>query len=513
MNTDKALKTVTKGAGIVFVGIIFGRGIGYFYRMLVARYLGPFDYGLLSLGLDVLNILAPIAILGLPVGITRYVAFYKGKQDLQRIKGVFVTSYKIILISGLSFAITLFLLSDWISSTIFKTIELSLILKIFAIGAPFSILTTITVAGICSFKQMKYKVYVNDIFQKLFILTGIILSIFLGFGIIGVTLTYTVGFIGAFLLAFYFLETKLFPLIKSKVKAISISKELLSFSGPLMFAAILWVIMGRIDTLMLGYFINPVQVGIYHAAFPTAILLLVVLTSTEMIFMPVAAELYAKNLLEELWSIFRVVTKWMFAISLPIFLIMIFFSETILRILFGAEYTSGAIVLSILAVGYFIASLVGPTGAMLLTIGKTKILLANNIIVLGIDIILNLYLIPIYGIIGAAIATAISISLWNVLTLVEIYHYTRIQPFNLVFVKPAISATISILLIYLLAKKVAISSILFLALLFFIFMILYFLLLLLSRSFEREDIMILTTLEKRLGLELKLLRRLFRRFL
>ena len=71
-------------------------------------------------------------------------------------------------------------------------------------------------------------------------------------------------------IAFYFLEKKVFPVFKMKVKVILEDKELFAFSFPMLFACIAGLVMGWTDTLMLGYFASSADVGIYNAALPTA---------------------------------------------------------------------------------------------------------------------------------------------------------------------------------------------------------------------------------------------------
>ncbi|MFO7872841.1 MAG: oligosaccharide flippase family protein, partial [Candidatus Undinarchaeales archaeon] len=112
---DEALKVFAKGAGIVFIGMVIGSGIGYFYRLLAARLLGPFEYGLFTLGLAVFLVLSTIASIGLPKGVARYVAFYRGKKDTSRVKGTILITYKLLILSGVIFSVLFFSLSEWLS--------------------------------------------------------------------------------------------------------------------------------------------------------------------------------------------------------------------------------------------------------------------------------------------------------------------------------------------------------------------------------------------------------------
>jgi len=73
----ESLRKIAKGAGVSFVDGFVGLALGYFSRMIIARWLGTSDYGLISLGFAVMNIAATLSLLGFNTGIRRFVSFYK----------------------------------------------------------------------------------------------------------------------------------------------------------------------------------------------------------------------------------------------------------------------------------------------------------------------------------------------------------------------------------------------------------------------------------------------------
>jgi len=109
-------------------------------------------------------------------------------------------------------------------------------------------------------------------------------------------------------------------------------RELISYSWPLMFAGMLYLVMGWIDTLMLGYFLTSADVGIYRASLATAGLLAIVPSSFASIFFPVITELYSRGEREELENTDAAVTKWIFMIALPLVLLMMLLRISLLYI-------------------------------------------------------------------------------------------------------------------------------------------------------------------------------------
>ena len=508
---DQAIKKVAEGAGIVFLGLIFGKGMAYVYRLVVARYLGPAEYGLLSLGIAILSMLAVFCVMGLPSGVLRHIPFYKGREEIGKVKGVLSFSIKVTVFTGILAAILLFIFSDWIALNVFHNPNLADILRVFSVATPFFALSKIFLAGIGGFQTMKYKTYSEDIIPKIVLVVLTFFLIYLGYGLFGASIAYVLAIISTFLASFYFLN-KLFPFF-NKIKSISIRKELLAFSFPLLLATILVTFIGHLDTLMLGYFKTAEQVGIYNAAFPTAMMITLVLGSFAMIFTSVSSELYSKNKMTEISKLYNTVTRWIYAFSLPLFLLVVIFSVPVMRILFGNEYINGATPLAILAFGYLFVSVVGPTFQLLRTLGKTKIILLNNLGVVFLDFALNYFLIPPYGITGAAVATTISLIVLNLVSLFEVYYYTKIQPYDFSYIKPTAAALIAISLVYLIKQFVTHYPIYIMFIMLVMFFVAYFLALLLMRGFDREDIMIMLALEKKLGLDLKFFKRIIKRFL
>ena len=510
---NESLRKIAKGAGIGFTGTFIGTALGYLSRMIIARFLGASDYGLISLGFAAMNIAAALSLVGLPAGITRFISFYKGKEDAGRIKGTIFGALKICFPLSLILTSLIFFYAEWISVNVFHEASLTPVLRIFSIGILFWVLADIFNSGTIGFQEIKYKIYTTFIFKDTFKLIAIVTFLVLGYGVIGASVGWVLAIIGMSFLAFYFLEKKVFPILNTKVKAVSVDKELFFFSFPLIFAALAGLITSWTDTLMLGYFRTSSEVGIYNVAMPTASLLGIVLSAFGIIFMPVVTELYARNREGDLRNTYSSVTKWIFAIVLPGFLLMSLFSTSIIKIMFGAEYVEGAPALTILAFSYFVSALVGLATSILTTYGRTKIVMGCGFVGASSNVLFNFLLIPIYGINGAAIATGSSVLLMSILYSFFVYRITGMQPFRLSYVKPLFASLIAVSVVYAITKYVIGDSLFSLAAMFFVFLALYFFLLLIFKSFEEEDLMIMRAMDQRLGTRSDWVREIIKRFL
>lgn len=507
------LRKIARGAGIAFTGSIVGMAFSYFSRMIIARFLGAADYGLISLSFAGMTIGAALASMGLPAGIVRYVSFYNGREDEGKIKGTIIGALKISTPVSIIFALLFFFGADWASLHIFHEPSLTPVLRIFSIGIPFWVLATNFISATIGFQDLRYRVYVNDLFQNILKLAAIVVFLVLGFGVIGAAWGWIVAVIGMPFLAFYFLERKVFSIFDSKVKAASMERELISFSWPLILTSIVGMIMAYTDTLMLGYFSTAADVGIYNTALPTASLLGVVGHAFAAIFMPVASELYAKNREEELRGIYSTATKWILSVTLPGFLLMALFANAILGILFGAEFIAAGPALSILAFSFFVTLVLGLTFAVLQVYGRTKIVMGCISAGAGANFILNFLLIPIYGIMGAAVATSISTILASILSLFFVFRIGKMQPFKKSNLKPVMASLLAVSIVYAVTKYVIGVSIPSLIGMLFVFLLLYFFLLLLFKSFEEEDLMMMRLINQSLGTKSNWIAKIIQRFL
>lgn len=514
---DESLRKIAKGAVLVFMGTIVGMFLGMVGRIMVARYITQSEYGIYSLALVLFNVFVLISILGLQAGLPRQIAFYRGKGDESRVRGVVFSSLQIAVISGVFLSLVLFFTSDLISIKLFHSPELSTLLKVFCIAIPFLVLIYIFVAIFRGFDRAEPSVYFQQILRNALFPLILVAVISLNLQFMGVVYAFAASSVLTFA-AFVIYAVRKSPLALRGEGSVSIvnpvGKELLLFSLPLLAVAVLGSIITWTDTLMLGFFKTAADVGLYNAALPLAYFLSVVLTAFLFLYVPLMSQLYAKNQVDEMKRSYAVLTKWIFSATLPIFLIFVLFPEATLNLLFGFRYIDAAFTLQILSLGFFITPMLGPNVSTLIAMDKTRFLMWSVLIAAIVNIILNIVLIPPLGIAGAAIATASALAMRNFLCSAKLYSLSKIHPFTRNYLKPAIASVVLALVISALVKSlVSVIPFWLLPALFVVFLGAYALSMLLTKSFDKEDIMMLLTIEERLGANLTVAKRVLRRFL
>lgn len=438
------INKIASGAGIFFLGSVIGSILKYIFEVSVARNIGAHLFGIFFLGLAIFKIAERISSVGMHVGVLRFVPLFRSQRDKKRMKGIILLALLIAGFAGLIVALLIFLASPFLSVGVFKQDKLTLVSRFFAVGVPLSVLTLILTTSIQALQLIKYKVYVRELLEPSLRLSLAVLFFVMGMKLYGAIFAYLISLVSGLLLSIHFLR-KVFPEFTSRqLKPVFEPYQLFSFSWPLFFVAFFNIIVLWTDTIMIGLLKSSYDVGIYSAAQRTALLGTFILFSFNAIFAPIISELHHKAELEKLSYLFKMITKWIFTFSLPIFLFLMFFSETILHI-FGREFMKGAPCLRILCIGQLISAGVGSVGIMLTMTGHPKISLVNTVSVFFMNVFLNFILIPPYGISGAAIATAISLGTINIIRLLEVYKISGLHPYRLDFLKPVIAGFVAIL--------------------------------------------------------------------
>lgn len=504
---NHSLKLIAKSSMIIFISVLLSKIFSYIYRVIISR-LGPNDYGTLSIALAVFGIIGGLTMLGTETGLVKFISSYDQRKD--QIKGVIYDSIRFVLPLSVILSILLFIFADYIAIDFFRNEKLGILLKILAVFAPINALRKIFLNSLIGFKKPQYETIAKAITENLskVIITAIL--ILLGYQLAGAIMGYVLSILVSLIMAYYFLRYKTFNFFDKSIKEEYSTKEFYEYSLPLLLSIIVFIFILWTDTLLLGYFRNAAEVGIYNAAMPTAQLLFIFPNALMVIFLPVISSI--KDLKsEEFAKIFKTVTKWVILINIIPLALFLIYSKQILNIVFGQAYVQGSVTLIILSIGFFLSYSVLASNNILLALNKTKLVFLNNLIAAIANLLLNIILIPRYGIAGAAIATSISFIIMAMLMFSEAYALTRIFPFNLNALKIILSITVPVLIINKIVLMYKINTIQSMVITSVILMVLYASLLIMTKALEKEDYLILNSLYKKIGIRINFVDDLFKR--
>ncbi|MFH1045765.1 MAG: flippase [Candidatus Omnitrophota bacterium] len=480
-----ALKTVARGALIVLAGSGVGRLLNYSYKLIVAR-LGPESFGILSLCVTLLGIASTLAFLGLPEGVKRYISFYQGKNDSQKLRATIQSSLVLSTIAACLLAGVIFLAAESIAKLFFHNATSAAYVYFVAAILPFYVVNWICIKCFAGFKNLKFRVFVYDIGENAFKIAFTVVLLMLGFKLWSALLGYGLAIICCSLLSLYLLEFKVFSVLRGPYRGQVMHNELLQFSLPLLFSGLMIFVLSWTDTLMLGYFSSMTNVGLYSAALLISSLVFIGTDLLTPIYLPVVTELYARKEKAQITSVFESVNKWVFAICLPLAFLTFIFARQLLAIFFPQEFGVAYGALVLLTAGRLVYAFSFTSLHMLNMIERTRIIFVTSAIATALNVVLNYLFIPRYGIVGAAAATAFSLTLQALLLIGLNVKYLRLHVFSPATAKVALAAFLPALALYWLQYYCARTLVVFFSL-SALYMLIYAALLYFLKAYDDKD--------------------------
>lgn len=502
-----ALQRIARGAGLVFAGTVISTLLGFGTRAIVARALGSSQYGIFSLVLTIINIGVIIATLGFHNGLPREVSRYLKKHP-EKVSRLISTAIVFIILTSTSMTFLIIIGAPEIAD-VFKKDALTYPLVLGAIVLPFLASSNIVIAISRGMGRVRENVYYkNTLFPSLFLLFAVV-AIGIKTDVTTVFIAYLISQAIGFLILFLdSLRLRIIP--RKMVFDFQIAKELVVFSFPLMLTGILGYIMNWTDTLMLGYYYPSDVVGLYNAAAPIARWLPVFLNAVGFLYTPIATALFVQGNLDDVKKLYQITTRWIFLLTFPLFVLIFAFPVLTIEILFGSNYLGSSTALQILALGFMSHVFLGLNGMSLTVTGNTNANFIGNLIAAAFNVALNFLLIPVYGIEGAAIATAVSYITANLFRSWWLYKETRIHPFSWSYLKQLGSGISMLGVLY--AFNIHPTSIWELLGILSLFEGLYLGAILMLKTVEAEDIELIEAIGKRFGINLEGIIKILKKF-
>jgi O-antigen/teichoic acid export membrane protein len=413
-------------------GVLFIRGIGvillFLFSLFLTNYYSAEQVGEYDFVRATIMILSGASLIGTNQSLIYYSGFLNSKNSLKSIKNIYFKMTRMTTGICIVFILGYLIIPEGLINELFdKKNAHSLILK--AVVALF--FYTITMLNIDALRALNQTIH-SELYRNIFRYTPIfILSIVLFFTQNQEWLIE--AFLAGFILLSLITTIKVLILFKQLTLSNQTSykfsyNQIFSRSYPMALSAIAYFIMQSVDIIILTIYEGFDSVAYYSIAVKLATVTALALMSVNIVIAPKIAEIYNTNDFNRLNKLIKDAARIIFIISLPVLLILFIFSGPALS-LFGEGYVFAKQALWFLLAGQFFSALCGPGAIYLNMTGKQKKL--NNILISGliVNVVLNLILIPIYGIEGAATATLISMVFWNSMIVAVIYSTDRIKIF------------------------------------------------------------------------------------
>jgi O-antigen/teichoic acid export membrane protein len=419
--------SMARGASVNLLGSLAAHGIGFFYMLMITHLVAARSIGLVALGTTVVGFALILAVLGLDTGIIRFVARGAAAGDERAARGSFQAGLGVVCFTSLILTGVIWFLAPRIGEGFFHKPASTEILRIISLSLPALALGRTTMAAVQGFGVMGYPAWLG-ILRRVSLFAAVLPLIALGLEARALAWAAVISAWITWLIGLNFL-VRVHPKAFVPARGAWPLARLLNFSVPQVMTATLFFFVIWTATLLLGHFRSASEVGVYAIVGTLLIPATVVSTAVGQMFAPRISAADAREDRATLAEMLKRVTHWNTAISLPFFTALALLATPALGI-FGSRYTVGAAALSILAVGQLLNTAAGPLGQVINMSGRQYLTMTNNAAVAGLNVLGCLYLIPRYGMTGAACSTAMSLTIVNAIKLGELRLIFRMHPFQ-----------------------------------------------------------------------------------
>ena len=422
----------------------FGNGLGYLLGIVLARLLGAEEFGLYALGMAIFNVTMLVALCGADTMVVKAVsaAVQRGDRLLAAKTVVMILGF-VISVGLLAAMLLLWSSHTWLLA-VYSRHELVSILTILALTIPVALAVSVLVASFQATHTYSKVIAIRSMWEPLGKLVLTLGAVWAGWGLVGV-----VGGVGAvslisLFLAAYFARTMLAQGLHAGSCDRRQTAELAKYGVPLFVMTVVGVISPRTDVLLLGYWSDATQVGLYQAAYQTAAILTLTAAALDATFAPLSAGLFAVHDLTRLKHLYCNLSRWLLTVSLPIAVILVVFGFDILS-LFGPAFPLATGCLLLLAFGQWVNTWTTFAHTILLMSGQSRLAMWNGIGAGILLLFLNGLFIPRWGITGAAFAVSLSLTIGGLLRVGQVWLLYGLHPFSIELIKPVGAALAALL--------------------------------------------------------------------
>ncbi|MCA2214359.1 flippase [Jidongwangia harbinensis] len=420
---DRQVTGIARGGTLNLAGAVLGQAAVFAVLLLLARWFDIRHVGRYAQCYAVLSLLGLLSLSGFRAGVTRFVAVHLADDDPAAVRG---TVRLALLVSGGAATVLgggLALAAPWLADRLHDP-ALTTGLRLMALTLPAMTICEAALAATRGWRSQRAFTLIGQVYEPVcrLVLTAVLLA--LGAGLTGAFWAIVVAGWTAAGWALLALRRRLRALAGER--RTYRPRQLFSFStvswvSSLSSTGLIWL-----DTLLLGFYANP-DIGVYNVATRLVTVAVFVLAPLNAAFGPYLAHLYHQDRMTEVRRSYAAVTGWVVRLSLPAFAVLLAFPDELLR-LFGGAFVTGAAVTVILAAGQFVNAATGPCGTVLNMSGRVALNMWDNLAALVLNVLLNLWLIPAHGIVGAAVAWAVSLAVVNAARVLQVRRLIRALP-------------------------------------------------------------------------------------
>jgi O-antigen/teichoic acid export membrane protein len=416
--SDKRFNEILTGSVWALASKVLGTALSLAISVIVARVYGAKTTGILAVIQSFLMLATIFTVLGSNTSILRLIPEHMEKFSVTSAFRVYrKTQYLVAGVSVVTSAL-LFFSSGFIADRIFSKPHLTYFLSLAAGFVVFKSLMDLNTQAVRGLRLIRIFAFMQ-ILPSTFTLLILVVSTIFSRAQENPVHAYLAGFAATAVVGVLVMDKA----FKVRIRANDLvhdmaTKSILSISLPMLMTASMQFLIGQTGVIMLAIFRTEAEVGHYAIAVKLATLTTFVLVSINSMAGPKFSELFHTGRMDDLFHVAQKSSKLLFWTTTPILLGLLLLGKPVLGYFFGAEFTVAYPALVLLILGQFVNSVSGSTAMFMNMTGRQNIFKNITFGAALLNISSNLLLIPRLGIIGAAFSAMISVSFWNIVTLV-----------------------------------------------------------------------------------------------
>ena len=392
---------------------------------LFTYFLSKAQYGLVSYVTSTATILSPLIAFGVNNTLVRYYTAYRDKKEQAQFNLMLCFLPLLIIVPATFVGVIGYeQIAQWLSAKNTEVRDYVLLIFLTSVAMAY-----FEIAYAWTRVQLKtvFGNFLKEVFHRvgvMLLLLAIYLQIIDFYQLIwGVFWVYALRMLLMFVFAFYVRRPEFaWGLPKNK-------KEVFLYSLFVILSGSVASVLMDIDKFMLNQYLPIGEIAVYNVAIFTATVIAIPYRSMYQIVSPLTAQFMNQSKPKELFDLYKRSTVNTYFVSMVICVLIIVNAQQCYTLLPDKDYSTGLTVLVIISVVKLSDALVGFNNAVLLNSPYYRTVLFLGVFLVIGTVLMNMWLIPVYGINGAGLATLIAFSSYNLLKSVFVYRKYNLQPF------------------------------------------------------------------------------------
>jgi O-antigen/teichoic acid export membrane protein len=439
-------KLARRGTASV-VGAGLGALFGVLLVVIVTHGFSPAVAGTLFAATAAFLILESVALLGTDTGLVRWLPAQLASGRAADLHRTLVVSAVPVLALSLGVAVALYAAAPDLAPHLVgadAAPTMSVMLRALALALPVAALYDLVLAATRGMGSMRPTVLVENIGRLGLQAVAVLVVYLTGGGALALALAWSLPYVVGLALAGVWLRRRFVARITPGGPPTpwrTLAREFWTYTAPRAIARVTQTALKRSDIVLVAALASPADAALYTAATRFVVLGQLFVQSVQQALSPQMSSLFARRETKAANSVFQAATLWSMLAAWPLYLVTAGFATPLMGV-FGEGYDVASDVVLILSLTMLVATACGPVDSVLLMAGRSWLSLRNSIVALVVNIVLNVVLIPLYGIRGAAIAWAVAIVVRNLLPLFQVRRHLGMWPATSAGVRVALAAVV-----------------------------------------------------------------------